>query len=50
LMCCSIACGMYGAGMQSWALSLLSAIYNARYAVAYRRAATSESGAASVAM
>ena len=39
-MCCSTASALYTGGMQNWALGLLSAIYNARYAVAYHRSST----------
>jgi glycosyltransferase involved in cell wall biosynthesis len=35
---CSIATALYSSGMSTWALNLLSAVYNARYTVAYRRA------------
>jgi glycosyltransferase involved in cell wall biosynthesis len=49
-MCCSLASGLYVGGMQNWSLALLSAIYNARYAVAYRRSTAKPNGSTSVAI
>jgi hypothetical protein len=49
-MSCTLATGLYAGGMQNWALGLLSAIYNARYAVAYRKSNTDRHRTPSVAM
>jgi len=46
---CSLAISLYTIGARTWSLDMLSGVYNARYALAYRRCATSQNSASPIA-